>query len=89
MTNKCPICFGLLEKEERSTYTRIMDGNSIYQCKENKLHRFWVHPFSYKILHLNSNAQIDNFTWYKSYEFDDNNNIINIYINEKTIGELQ
>lgn len=86
MKDNCPICFGKLEQVKHRGI-RVMDGNSVYQCVEDVTHRFWSHPFSYKVLRLYPNASIMCHEWLKAYEYDNRGDLIFIHINEKAIGE--
>jgi hypothetical protein len=84
--NKCPICCSQLLEVIDTGRRYILDGNTIFQCQNEKTHRFWRHPFSNNILRWYPNAVVDGFIWYKAYEYEEGK-ITKIYINEETIGQ--
>jgi len=63
----CPVCNSPMHYVKEKQFMIVMDGNSIYQCSEHPEHKFWVHPFSFRTIHLNPKASVTN--WDSSMDF--------------------
>ena len=48
-----------------------MDGNSIYKCSKDDNHKFWAHPFCWKIINHNRNASSTSYVKLKSWKILD------------------
>jgi len=53
---------------------RVMDGNSVFQCKKDETHRFWIHPFSFLEVHWHPKATNTDWDYFLKWiiEKDDN-----------------
>jgi len=66
----CPICNEKLKNIWEDHFVMVMDGNNCYQCSGTEEHKFWIHPFSRRIIHYNPTVSARDWDWERCWRME-------------------